>query len=267
MPKSLFVIKLGGSVITYKNYPFGKLRLRRVSEIAQEIKQAKKKQCLDLIIVNGAGSFGHPIAKKYGIANGIRNEKQIRGFCETKYSVNLLNIKLNKIFLEAGLNVFPCQTSSLVIQDRGEIFSFSMESIRHLLEQEIIPILSGDVVADISWGGSICSGDAIAPYLGDKLKAKQILFASDVEGIFDRDPHKYKNAKLIREIKRENFSKVIGSIEKSSCIDVTGGMKGKLQKIKNHFHNTEILIFNGLKKDSLLEALLGKKIGTIIDLA
>jgi len=266
MVKPLFILKLGGSIITYKNHPTGKLRLKRLLEIVQEIKQAKKRQDFNLILVNGAGSYGHPIAKKYNTANGIKTKVQLRGFCEIKHIVNYLSTQLNKIFLTAGLDVFSCQTSSLITQSKGKISLFNMAPIKQLLNLGLIPTLSGDVVTDTSWGGSICSGDAIAPYLAKKIETRKVLFASDVDGVFNQNPQKHKGAKLIPEINRRNFPKIIGLAKESLCADVTGGMKGKLLKIERHYKKTKIMIFGGLRKNSVFEALSGKKLGTLIDL-
>lgn len=203
MNKSLIILKLGGSIITYKDHPSGKLRTKRLKEIALEIKRALQEKKVDLILINGAGSYGHPIAKKYGIANGIKNKAQACGFCEIKQTVQLLTTRLNKIFLGAGLNTFLCQTSSLVVQNQGAINSFNLRPIKRWLHLGFIPFLSGDVAADIAWGGSICSGDALAPYLAKKLRAERMLYASDVEGIFDRNPQIYQNAKFIPKITKK----------------------------------------------------------------
>lgn len=260
-------MKLGGSVITYKGHPGGKLRLGRIKEIAKEIKRAQDKKGFDLILINGTGSYGHPVAKKYNTINGIKNKIQLKGFCEIKYAVNLLTTKLNKVFLTSGLNVFPCQTSSLVIQNRGKIFSFNIEPIKNSLFLGLIPVLSGDVATDISWGGSICSGDAITPYLAGELKTAKVLFASDVDGVFDQDPHQNKNAKLIPATNKQNLPEFISSTGNSFHFDVTGGMRGKLLSIRKYSHTkAKIIIFNGLRKNSIFEALLERKIGTIIDL-
>ncbi|NCN59361.1 isopentenyl phosphate kinase family protein [Candidatus Microgenomates bacterium] len=268
MNRPLYIMKLGGSVITDKGHPSGKLRFKRIKEIAKEIKRAQDKNDFDLILVNGTGSYGHPVAQKYNTANGIKNKTQLRGFCEIKYVVNLLTTKFNKLFLATGLNVFSCQTSSLIIQNRVKIFSFEIEPIKKLVHLGLIPMLSGDVTSDISWGGSICSGDAIAPYLAGELKATKLLFASDVDGIFDQDPHENKNAKLISVINKQNLPEFISSIGNSSHLDVTGGMRGKFLSIRKYSHKkTKTIIFNGLRKNSIFEALSGKEIGTLIDLA
>ena len=87
MAKPLFVIKLGGSVITYKSHPTGKLRVKRIKEIAREIKQAQEEKNFNLILINGVGSYGHPVAKKYGTIHGIKNKVQLRVFVRLNISL------------------------------------------------------------------------------------------------------------------------------------------------------------------------------------
>ena len=64
----MFVIKLGGSVITDKsmqNTFNEEVTFRLVSEIKDSQKQ--------VIVVHGAGSFGHILAKKYDLHKGYKN--------------------------------------------------------------------------------------------------------------------------------------------------------------------------------------------------
>ena len=73
----MYIIKLGGSVITDKSKKsFFKTNL--MNNLSKEIKKANKK----CIIVHGAGSFGHILAKKYKLNNGYKNNSQITGFSE-----------------------------------------------------------------------------------------------------------------------------------------------------------------------------------------
>ena len=54
-------------MITDKESNTPKIRQDALNQIAEILKNSKKK----IIIVHGAGSYGHPIAKKYGIAEGL----------------------------------------------------------------------------------------------------------------------------------------------------------------------------------------------------
>ena len=71
----MFIIKIGGSVITdKKKESFFKQEIS--DNIAKEIKKTDKKY----IIIHGAGSFGHILAKKYHLHTGRVNDVQIQGF-------------------------------------------------------------------------------------------------------------------------------------------------------------------------------------------
>jgi isopentenyl phosphate kinase len=68
--KNLTIIKIGGSVATFKEKIKPIFREKIVSQLAKEFsdyRDSHKKE--SFILVHGAGSFGHPLAKKYDLAN------------------------------------------------------------------------------------------------------------------------------------------------------------------------------------------------------
>jgi len=82
----MFILKLGGSVITDKSVE-NSFKKDIVERLALEIKKANK----EVIIIHGAGSYGHILAKKYDLNNGYKNEEQKLGFAKTHTSVQQLN--------------------------------------------------------------------------------------------------------------------------------------------------------------------------------
>ena len=64
------ILKLGGSVITDKAADQGIVREADLLRIAKEVSEYRGK----MIIVHGAGSFGHTYAKKYGLDMGFDPE-------------------------------------------------------------------------------------------------------------------------------------------------------------------------------------------------
>ena len=52
------ILKLGGSVITHKDEYFSPHN-ENIERLAEEIKKSSSKS---LVIIHGAGSFGHPVA-------------------------------------------------------------------------------------------------------------------------------------------------------------------------------------------------------------
>ena len=85
MADDLILMKLGGSVITNKKSQTPKCRRENITRIAEIISKSNKK----IIIVHGAGSYAHPLAKKYKISNDVNK------FCN-KY--NKRSLKILKLF-------------------------------------------------------------------------------------------------------------------------------------------------------------------------
>jgi isopentenyl phosphate kinase len=119
------------------------------------------------------------------------------------------------------------------------------------------------MVPDEKLNASVVSGDTIIAVLAKEFKAKKVLLGTDVAGIFTADPKKEKGAKRIPLIDRKNFDSVIEKVSGSKAIDVTGGMRGKLEKLKG----LNALVFDATKAGNVFKALAGKKVdGTEIRL-
>ena len=71
MKKEIILLKFGGSLITDKRSDEPKINSANINSIGKILTVEN----YDIIIVHGAGSFGHPIAKKFGILNGKNDTK------------------------------------------------------------------------------------------------------------------------------------------------------------------------------------------------
>jgi len=259
--KKLFILKIGGSVATIKNRKDLAIRKKRLREIAREIFLWKKKNPnTQLIIVHGAGSFGHQIAKKHGLHLGVyKDKKKLKAsfFCNNQ--LLKLHQVIMKIFLDAGLLVSSIHPPSIIIQKVKKVKKIELGPIEQALRIGSVPVLYGDMVSDEECVRSVCSGDASIFYLAKKFPVKKIFFASDIDGVFDRDPHKHKKAKLIQKLSLKDLKKGVVQLDDSHSIDVTGGLFGKLDEYTKGKLNKdleEIVIFNGLKKE---------RVGAILD--
>jgi len=261
----LIILKIGGSVITDKFSEKPRVNFENLKRISKEMTSVYDSRKMSLILIHGVGSFGHVIVKKTGIDKGIKNKKQLNAFAETQRLQNKLNCIVTKELIKKGLPAFPFQASSGAVMKGGRLIKMDLSVIKGLLKLNIIPVLYGVPAYDIKQGCSILSGDQIAPYLAEKLKAKKIIMASDVGGVFTADPKKDKNAKQIKEINRKNFNKVRKMLGGSAFIDVTGGMLGKiLELVKTAKEGIPAQIIDATKKDNIKKAFLGKNVGTII---
>jgi len=260
--KNLIILKIGGSVITDKLSETPKINLENIERISKEIATAYQKDKNPLIVVHGGGSYGHGIVKKTGIDKGIRTERQLKDFAETQVLQNELNCIVSRHLIDEGIPAIPCQASASAVMNSGRLDHMDISTIEGLLEIGMVPVLYGVPAYDIVQKCSILSGDQIASYLAVKLKAKRIIHATNVDGVFTSDPEN-TDAKLIPEINSENLDRIKESLTGSTAIDVTGGMLGKISELNIRI---ESQIVNALTPGNIIKAFNGEKIGTRIRL-
>jgi isopentenyl phosphate kinase len=260
------ILKIGGSVITQKDENMLQAKEDMIRKIAREIKKAREKKGFRLVLIHGAGPFGHKLVTDYGIKDGLDVSRGIEGFVRTHNSMEDLNKTVMDIFREEGLLGFPVQPSACIVQENKKIVEFNTRAIEHLLDmdKDIIPIMYGDMVADRKLKGSVVSGDAITACLARKLKASSVLMGTDVDGIFSEDPKTNPKAELIGRIDSSNFADVLRKVGGAKTVDVTGGMKRKLEEIKENLSGIRTVIFNACRAGNTETALLGKDVGTVI---
>jgi len=250
--ENLTILKLGGSVITDKRAENGVVKVNEIQRIAKEISGFKGK----LIIVHGAGSFGHPQAKKYALNEGFN----VSGSIVTHLSVKELCRKVVDILNENGTCAVGVHPMCCMLADNGRIKTMFLDHIYCMLERGIVPVLHGDVVMDSSLGTSVVSGDQIVPYIAKQMKATILGIGSATEGVLD------DKSMTIPIISSKNFENVKMHIKGSENIDVTGGMLGKVKEMLelSNSTNTTSHIFDAGKPGNVERFLKGEKIGTAI---
>ncbi|NVM30101.1 MAG: isopentenyl phosphate kinase family protein [Candidatus Helarchaeota archaeon] len=255
----LILLKIGGSIITEKDVSEPKINAENLERICGEIAEAYKTNGFKLVIIHGAGSFGHPIVKRTGIHEGITRPDQVLSFATTQVLQNILNSEVCQTLQKFDLPAIPVQPSASAIMDKKRLISLNHELIKALLELSLIPVLFGVPAFDKSQKCSILSGDQIIVYLAKKLQPQKLVFITNVDGILD------KNGGLIEKITRENFESVKNSFYEASYDDVTGSMAGKISELQNISGVTSYIV-NGNKSGLINSILKGNKVrGTKIE--
>lgn len=261
----MIILKLGGSIITKKEAEKPTIDHDNLDRISREIASSSFDK---LIIVHGAGSFGHPFAREYEIGSRIKDEDDFNykkiGFCITQSWVKKLNTFVCDSLRENGVLAVSIQPSSFIITKNKRIYSCNLDLINKYLELGFVPVIYGDVVPDLDELIKICvlSGDQIIKYLGENLKPTRVILGSDVDGIYTKDPKKYDDAELMDTVTSCEDLMAEGSLN----VDVTGGMNGKLTELIELAElGVESEIINAGKKNLVKMALDHEKgIGTII---
>jgi len=257
------ILKIGGSVITNKNEELT-ARLKDINRLATEIKNANVK---NLIIVHGGGSFGHPLAHKYAINDGFKEESQKIGFAETHHVMTVLNGLFMDALIWRGVPAVSITPASCVLTKNGRIFSFEETPLKMVLKMGFLPVMYGDAVLDTDLGFTILSGDQLVSYVAQKFNARSIIIGVDVDGLYDADPKIDKSAKRFKHLTLLELKKLQKTLGKSTAYDVTGGMFGKINELLPAIEQRiPVKIVNATKPNYIYKALKGKKVeGTLIE--
>jgi len=249
----LMVLKLGGSVITIKDKPMTP-RPEAIRRLAREIAEAGVR----LILIHGGGSYGHPVASRYGIAGGYRSEAQLLGFAETHQAMVRLNTLIVEALIKAGVPAIGVPPSSFIIAAEGRITKLKLQILREMLKMGLTPVLYGDAVLDTRRGFTILSGDQLASRLAVELRAERLIYGVDVDGVYTKDP-KRGEARLLERVTPSTLRELeTGS---PTAVDVTGGMKTKIEEaLRAAEMGVEVVILNAMREGVILKALRGEAV-------
>ncbi|MDE1797968.1 MAG: hypothetical protein KGH63_00995 [Candidatus Micrarchaeota archaeon] len=254
----MLIIKIGGSVITDKA-GFEKINPRGLTSFASTLARfcaAHPQQ--PIVLVHGAGSFGHPHVAKHGLstppASRAPDAKRAAGVVATQAAVAKLNTALVGMLNAAGVPAKGVLTRHCALTSEGRLQSLDLSSIQLAWKSGAIPVLPGDIVPDLQWGQAVLSGDQIVSYLGKD--AERIVVLTSTEGIL-------KEGKSVERIDRGNLDSVIGHVTGADVLDVTGGMRGKLMEMLSI--GKPVAILSASDESNVLAALEGKPFrGTLL---
>jgi isopentenyl phosphate kinase len=211
------VLKLGGSVVTDKAGECA-IRNERIAECAREI---ARRPGIQVILVHGAGSCGHPQAHRHRLDQGVP-PGDIAGIAETHRAVADLNRAVVDALRRAGREAAGIHLLGHCIAVDGRLGDPDWRPAGLMLSAGITPVLHGDVVMDTVRGASIVSGDQLVASLARALSPDRVGLATDVPGVLGSD------GAVLGRIRRGQARGLAGG---SRNTDVTGGMEGKLEEL------------------------------------
>ena len=253
MLQGLALIKLGGSVATFKERP-----LAANIDAIEGISRALTRLDIPIIIVHGGGSFGHYWSVKYDMHTKPANY-DVNGVSIVHESMIALNQIIVNSMIRAGLNPYGIAPSAFTTGHKPIVTK--IKQVCAMAQSKLIPVTFGDIVYVEGTKYSILSGDALMTILARVLRPLRIIFATNVDGVYKDSLSK----EIVREIQVVDERKSI-EFFKTSGIDATGGMQRKVtEAFKIASHGIDVLMINGLVPERIIEAAQGTlKVGTVV---
>lgn len=249
---NLVVLKLGGSLITFKDKPLAvnyaniRITVRAIAAALPLLEDAR------LFILHGGGSFGHYYAKKYGLSTRLQITDPKHVSVITGAMMDLHSIVLKEM-LKAKV---PCMTilPSQILTESGAALSSGGEKyLEALFDSGLVPITFGNVHVSKK-GSRIVSGDrlALAVVKSFGKQNSRVVFGMDVDGIF---PDEKMEGAIIDELSERSDVR-----SELRHFDVTGGISSKIQTgLELSRCGADVFFVNGSKPARLKAALEGRR--------
>jgi isopentenyl phosphate kinase len=253
----LFIIKVGGSLITDKSTPFTARPeyitnfAKELNEVCQTFPEAR------ILLGNGGGSYAHFPADTYGLRQGAKTPQGFYGMCLTRNSVQQLNTMVCAALLDAKLPAFPIAPSSTFTSHDKKLDDVHMAPILQLLDHNCIPVMYGDMILDSTRGTTIFGTEkvllAYLPALRKHFARITVVIMSGADGVLD------EHGQTIPELAPDQPVMVHSALSH----DVTGGITGKVEAARQAAIIADrVQLIGGHIPGTLLQALQGKAIGT-----
>ena len=228
------LLKLSGESFADQDTNFG-IDPEIIERIAGEITKANN-QGIEIGVVVGGGNFFR------GVQESAKNMAQ----ANADY-MGMLATVINAVALKDALDKNGTQTrvqSAITMTAVAEPY-IRLRAIRHLEKGRVVIFAAGT-------GNPYFTTDTAASLRAAEIDANLMLKSTRVDGVFDKDPEQYKDAKKFDEISYKNVLD-----QKLKVMDLTAITLCEENEM-------QVRVFDGTKQDNIFKALSGESIGTLI---
>jgi uridylate kinase len=223
------VFNIGGSVLCPEGFPDTEC-VKKLSKFIIGLRRNKHK----ILVVTGGGG----VARKY--IELARTFKPSEDFLDM---LGILGTRMNAMVLIASLGDHAYKK---VVKNR--------EDLEHAVSSNKIIVMGGTIPKQTT--------DAVTVAVAELFRADLIVMGSDVDGIYDRDPDKYKGAKLLKKVKLNDLKKIVkAKRHRAKPVAIIEPVAVKLLKRSG----IKTIVLNGKKFENIRKAIEGRSFrGTLI---
>jgi glutamate 5-kinase len=252
----LIVIKIGSSLVANKE---DSLDLDFIRSISSQIRDITEKGSEVLVVTSGAIAQG---MKSWGMKIRPTEIDKLQALSAVG-QIGLINAYQQEFRIHGMLAAQVLMShSDFKDADRSKNIQMSLKNIFSL---GAIPIINeNDSVSteEIKHGDNDQLSGEVAKLIG----ADALIILTDQDGVFDCDPRKNSNAKLISSLALSSMDEQKIEFGKPGEFG-RGGMETKIKAAKNYLQADNVVwIANGRADNAVMNILGGEKIGTKITL-
>lgn len=246
------VIKIGSSVLTHHR---DIIDLHAIESLAGEMSDIIDGGKEIVIVTSGAIAAG---SRKLGLRGRPKNIPEKQAAAAAGQSVLIRHYE--KAFEKSEKKVAQILLTGDGLSERSRYLN-ARNTIFSLLHYSVIPIINENdsvVVDEIRFGDN----DNLSAMVTGLVDADLLIILTDTEGLYDRDPRRFEDARLIHAVNDFDMQ-TRGAADTASGVG-TGGMVTKIEAARRAAtFGVPTIIANGEKKGVLLDIMESGEVGTL----
>ena len=247
------VVKIGSNVLTRED---GRPDTTRISALVDQLARLHRAGTEFILVSSGAVASGRSLLET---RVGRIDTVSARQLFSAVGQVKLLN-RYYDLFNEYGIACGQVLTTKESLSTRRQYLN-QRNCMEAMLAAGVVPIVNeNDTISTEEFG--IGDNDTLSAIVAVTIQADLLILLSDIDGLFDGDPRKNPDAKLIDTV--EKIDEHIISLGGGSGSNLgTGGMATKLRAAQMATAaGCEMVIANGQSPEVLYDVAAGKRVGT-----
>ncbi|MBR6739803.1 MAG: glutamate 5-kinase [Clostridia bacterium] len=251
------VVKVGSSTLTHST---GKLNLRRIEQLVTALADLRNSGREVVLVTSGAVAAGMDALGLSSRPHGTEEKQAVSAVGQC-----LLTHIYDKMFGEYGLSVAQLLLTRSVFEEEvtrrnaGNTFA-------RLFDYGVVPIVNeNDSIStyELESMNGFGDNDRLSAYVALLTNADLLILLSDIDGLFDSDPHSNPDARLIPVVNGIDDSLRALAGGAGSAVG-TGGMASKLLAAEMLLkEGRDMVIANGSDPSVITRICSGEKEGTL----
>lgn len=226
------LLKLSGEALAAKDFPFN---IDTLNEVARQIKEVVNMGVKVGIVIGGGNICRGRIFETLGFDR-----------VNADYSGMLATV-INSNMLEASLNNCGVKAKVLSVIEAQNVERYDVEKANKYLDEGYCLIFAG------GYGLPYYSTDTGSAQRAIDINAETILMAkTGVDGVYDKDPNKYEDAKRFDELSFDDILRLNLQVIDQSAAELCAK------------HKIGAFVFNMSDNDNIIKAAKNEAVGTVI---
>ena len=226
--------------------------------IAQEVQALKEEGRQVLIVSSGAIGMG---------SRALRLAQKSQSIAMRQACASIGQPLLMRAYWQAFLECDIITAQILVTREQfnhRKSFNNLRTSVEKLLKLGAVPIINeNDSISTEEIGHSFGDNDQLSAFMASKINADLLILLSDVDGLYDRNPHRSSHAHLISYVEVLEQRHLDAADKRGSAFS-SGGMTTKLKAVSIAGEaGCQVVLANGRHEQIITGICRGEERGTL----